>query len=48
MLVLVQRKRVEIWYIVVKGTDMSVFLTAKYYVMVKSNELIGITEYPTF
>jgi hypothetical protein len=31
-------------YIVVKGTDMSVFLTEEYNVTVKSNALIDITE----
>lgn len=45
MLILVQWNTLTIRYIVVKGTDMSVFLTEEYNVTVKSGELIGITEY---
>lgn len=47
MLALVQWNTVDIWYIVVKGTDMRVFLTEEYNVMVKSNGLIVFTVYLT-
>ena len=47
VLALVQWNTVEIWYIVVKGTDMSVFLTEEYNVTVKSDELFGIRKYLT-
>jgi hypothetical protein len=47
VLALVQWNTVDIGYIVVKETDMSVFLTEEYKVMVKSSVLIGITVYLT-
>ena len=47
VLALVQWNTVEIWYIVVKGTDMSVFLTEEYNFTVKSDELFGIRKYLT-
>jgi len=47
LLALVQWNKLRIGYIVVKGTDLSVFLTEEYNVIVKSDELTGITEYLT-
>jgi hypothetical protein len=47
MLALMKWNTVEIGYVVVKGTVMSVFVTEEYNVMVKSNELFSITKYLT-